>query len=110
MGVATLLLTAHTAILVVASLLLLYPVVSYAWNVAYTEELLLLAASFVFLAVAYVTGFVLELSLVSSAFDLGSAVCAFTAMWRLGTRFVDREEEVTIEETGSVDGGFRGGD
>lgn len=109
MGAATLLLTVHTAILVVASLLLLYPVVSYAWNVAYTEELLLLAASFVFLAGAYVASFVLEMSLVSSIFDLVSAVCALTAMWRLGARFVDTEEEVTIEETGPVDGGFRGG-
>lgn len=110
MGIASMLLTVHTVILVVASLLFLYPVVSYAWNVAYTEAILLLAASFVLLAAGYVTGFVLEWSVVSSTFDLASALCAFVAMWRLGTRIGEPDADVSIDETTQVEGGFRGGD
>lgn len=110
MSVATILLTAQTATLVVASLLFLYPVVYYAWNVAYTEEVLLLAVSFVLLAGSYVTSFGLGLDVISSSLDLLSAVCAFVAMWRLGTRFVGDEGDLTIGESSEVDGGFGGGD
>lgn len=110
MSVASILLTAQTATLVVASLLLLYPVIYYAWNVAYTEEVILLAASFVLLAASYVASFGFGLSLVSSTLDLLSAVCAFVAMWRLGTRFVGDETDLSISESSQVDGGFGGGD
>lgn len=110
MSVASILLTAQTATLVVASLLLLYPVVYYAWNVAYTEEILLLAASFVLLAAAYVTSFVLDWSLTSSTLDLLSALCAFAAMWRISTRFVGDDGDFTISESSQVEGGFGDGD
>lgn len=112
MGLATVLLTAHTVILVVGSLLLLYPVVSYAWNVAYKTEILLLSASFLALAAAYATGFFLEFEIVSSVFDLVSALCAFLAMWRLANRFTepDEDDELAIGDVEHVEGGFRGGE
>lgn len=110
MGVAGLVLTAHTVLLVVASVLLLYPVVSYAWNVAYTEEVLLLSASFLLLASAYVTGFLVESPVASSALDLASSLAAFWAMWRLAGRFVTPDEgDVTFFGGESTSNGGFGG-
>lgn len=112
MSLVTLILLAHTAILVVASLLLAYPVVSYSWNVAYTREIQLLSISFVLLAGGYVAGMIFQLDVASNGFDLASALIAFWAMWRLATRFVAPEEaDVVIESMGQEsEGGFRGGD
>lgn len=112
MSIVTLVLLSHTVILVVASLLLLYPVISYAWNVAYTREIQLLAISFVLLAGGYVAGILFRSDLASNAFDLFSAIAAFWAMWRLATRFVQPEaSDVSLESMGNdSDGGFRGGD
>lgn len=114
MGVASVLFTIQTAVLVAASLLMLYPVLAYAHNVAYTRELQLLSASFVLLACAYVGGVTLESPLVSNVFDLLSALTAFLAMWRLAARFTATDSDgdtVAFEATReSVEGGFRGGD
>lgn len=108
MSIATVLLTVHTVILVLGSMLLLYPVVAFAWNVAYTEEILLLAASFVLLAGAYVTGFVFEITIASSTLDLASATASFWAMWRLANRFMAAENDSLGLQTagGPVQGGF----
>lgn len=112
MSIVTVILLVHTAVLVVASLLLLYPVISYAWNVAYTREIQLLAVSFVLLAGGYVAGMVFRSDVASNALDLVSALVAFWAMWRLATRFVQPEDaEVSFESMDmESEGGFRGGD
>lgn len=112
MSIANLVLTIHTGILVVASLLMLYPVVAYAWNVAYTRELQLLAGAFVLLAGGYVAGMVVRSDVASNALDLAASLAAFWAMWRLATRFVEPEAaDVSIESMGQEsEGGFRGGD
>lgn len=112
MGIATLLLIVQTIILLVASLLLLYPVIAYAWNVAYTVEILFLAASFIMIAGAYVTGIVVELPVISGVLDLGSATASFWAMWRLADRFIDAETDTVsmeVSESG-VEGGFSNAD
>jgi len=103
---------AHTVVLVVASLLLLYPVVAYAWNVAYTTELLLLMTAFLFLAGGYVGSLLMASGAVSNAFDLTAASAAFVAVWRLATQVTHTgSEDVGFESTPErVEGGFRGRD
>lgn len=111
MGVVELVLLAHTAILVVASLFMLYPVVAFAWNVAYTREMQLLSLAFLLLAGGYVAGVVVESAAASNALDLASAVLTFWAMWRLATRVPDvGDTDASFDSTApEVEDGFRGG-
>lgn len=109
MSVATVLLSAQTAILAVSSLLLLYPVLRYAWNVAYTTELLLLSGAFIALAASYVASFGFGAQTVSNALDLLAATATFVAMWRLAAGLAGRERGgLTIQTSTEVEGGFGG--
>lgn len=102
----------HTAVLVVASLLLLYPVVAYAWNVAYTTELLLLMAAFLSLAGGYVGSMLFASAAPSNALDLVAASFAFAAVWRLATQVAHTGDDDAVVEstTERIEGGFRGRD
>lgn len=84
----TFVLIAQTTTLVAASLLLVYPVVAYGQNVAYTRGLLLLAGAFLVLMTTYVASFVFHLSLVSAALDLTAALLAAVGVWEFARPFV----------------------
>lgn len=103
----TAVLIAQTTTLIAASLLLVYPVVAYGQNVAYTRGLLLLASAFLVLMTTYVASFVFHMSLVSAVLDLTAALLAAVGVWEFArpfVRFADREFEApTVDETS---GGF----
>lgn len=107
MGFNTFVLIAQTTTLVVASLLLVYPVVAYRRNVAHTRGLLLLAGAFLVLMATYVASFVFDMSLASAALDLIAALLAAAGVWEFARPFVrisDRDFETpTTDETS---GGF----
>ncbi|WP_158056895.1 hypothetical protein [Halorussus halophilus] len=106
---------AETTAMVVASLLLVYPVVAYARNVAYTRGLLLLAASFLTVTVSYVVWAIFHMNVLSSALDLLAAVVTAAGIWQFARPFVRFGDETfetrpspeKIEETNSeATGGF----
>lgn len=107
MDIHTFVLIAQTTTLMAASLLLVYPVVAYGQNVAYTRGLLLLAGAFLVLMATYVASFVFHMSLVSAALDLTAALLAAGGVWEFARPFVrisDRGFETpTADET---TGGF----
>jgi uncharacterized membrane protein YgdD (TMEM256/DUF423 family) len=98
---------AQTTILVIATVLLAYPVVAYARNVVYTRGLLLLSGSFLILTFTYVVSFVFHLPVVSGALDLASATLAAFGVWQLARPFIRFDggdiETTTVSETS---GGF----
>lgn len=101
-------LIAQTTALVIVSLLLVYPVVAYAQNVAYTRGLLLLSAAFFVLMTTYVASFVFHMALLSAVLDLTAAVLAALGTWTFARPFVrtdDREMETTAvrESTGGFE-------
>lgn len=87
---------AQTTMLVITSLLLVYPVVAYARNVAYTRGLLALAGAFLVVTASYVASVPLGLSLVSAALDLVAALLAATGVWQFARPFV-RFDAGTVE-------------
>ena len=107
MNLDTFVLIAQTTTLVTASLLLLYPVVAYGQNVAYTRGLLLLSGAFLVLMTTYVVSFVFHMSFVSATLDLTAALLAAVGVWEFARPFVrisDRDFETpTTDETS---GGF----
>ena len=107
MNIDTFVLITQTTTLIAASLLLVYPVVAYGQNVAYTRGLLLLAGAFLVLMTTYVASFVFHLSLVSAALDLTAALLAAVGLWEFArpfVRFGDRDFEAPT--TGETSGGF----
>ena len=103
----TIVLIAQTTTLVIASLLLLYPVVAYARNVAYTRGLVLLAGAFLVLMSTYVAAFVFHMDTVSAALDLLAAVLAAGGVWQFARPFV-RLDDGSVETTAidEATGGF----
>lgn len=104
MSAVSFVLIAQTTALVIVSLLLAYPVVAYARNVAHTRGLLLLSGSFLTLTVTYVASFVYQMHAVSAAFDLLSALFAGAGSWEFAKPFVrsdDREVETPTVRSGS---------
>lgn len=99
---------AETTAMVIASLLLVYPVVAYARNVAYTRGLLLLAASFLIVTASYIVWGVLQMSLLSTVLDLVASIAAAAGVWQFARphiRFDDQplETQSTTETTGGFD-------
>lgn len=91
---------AQTTMLVVTSVLLVYPVVTHARNVAHTRGLLLLAGAFLTLTVSYVASIPLGLSVVSSALDLGASVLAAAGVWQFARPFVRLDDHDVAQPTG----------
>ncbi|NHN58763.1 MULTISPECIES: hypothetical protein [Halorussus] len=106
-GLLSFVFIAQTATLVAASLLLVYPVVAYARNVAYTRGLLLLASAFFLVTGAYTAGFLFESSLVSEALDLVAALLAAAGTWHFARPYV-RFDDAGVEAptVGDPTGGF----
>ena len=98
---------AQTTALVIASLLILYPVATHAHNVAHTRGLILLSAGFLTLTVSYVAWVVFDMGVESAALDLAAALLAAAGIWEFArpfVRFGDTEFETpTIDE---ASGGF----
>lgn len=98
---------AQTTALVIASLLILYPVIAYAHNVAHTRGLLLLSAGFLTLTVSYIVSVVFDMGVESAVLDLAAALLAAAGTWEFArpfVRFGDTEFEApTTDETS---GGF----
>lgn len=110
----TFLFLTQTATLVIASLLLAYPVLAYARNVAYTWGLVLLSAAFFVVTATYVTTFFFHAPVVSGVLDLFGATLAALGTWRFARPFVrvgDEMEVTTPAESTATDGatgGFEG--
>lgn len=97
---------AQTALLVVATALIAYPVVAYAQNVAYPRGLLLLAGSFATLTATYVASFVFHASLASSVLDLLAALLAALGTWEFARPFVRFDDDVEAATVDDATGGF----
>lgn len=98
---------AQTTALIFVSLLLVYPLVAYARNVAHTRGLALLAGAFLALTSTYAVTFLYQLSTVSAILDLFAALLAAGGVWEFARPFVGSDEReieaLTVEESS---GGF----
>ncbi|UPV99747.1 hypothetical protein M0R88_14655 [Halorussus gelatinilyticus] len=102
---------AQTTMLVITSVLLVYPVVAYARNVAHTRGLLLLAAGFLTLTFSYVASVPLGMSLVSSLLDFAASVFAAAGIWQFARPFVRLDgRDVETPTGGDATGGDAAGD
>ncbi|WP_135826221.1 hypothetical protein [Halorussus ruber] len=104
---------AQTTMMVITSALLVYPVVTYAQNVAHTRGLLLLGGAFLALTVSYVCAIPLGMSLASAVLDLVSAALAAVGLWQFArpfVRFDGGEVETTTAVTDSSGGFENAGD
>ncbi|WP_137286843.1 hypothetical protein [Halorussus salinisoli] len=98
---------AQTTMLVITSVLLAYPVVAYARNVAHTRGLLLLAGAFLTLTVSYVAAIPFGMTLVSSVLDLTAALLAAGGVWQFARPFVRLDGgEVETTAVDDTTGGF----
>ncbi|WP_135805607.1 hypothetical protein [Halorussus marinus] len=79
---------AQTAVLVIASLLLAYPLVAYGRYVAHTGGLALLTAALVATTASHVAFSVFEFGVVSAALDLAGALSLAAATWTFARPFV----------------------
>jgi len=82
------LLAAQAGVLVLTTLLITYPVVAYARNVAYTEGFVLLACSFVLTTVIGVLDFVLGAHTAANALRPVGAFVALAGIWYFARDFV----------------------
>lgn len=106
----------QTGLLLAASALLIYPVLAYARNVAYTEGVVALSASLFVLTVAYVLGALDAALWVRNAVSFLSAVLAGVGIWYFARSFVSvGDENVPVgrgdaDDAGAVErGGFDSG-
>lgn len=98
---------AQTTMLVITSCLLVYPVVVYARNVAYSRGLLLLAGAFFVVTATYVANYWLGRPFVSGLLDLLAAVLAAAGAWQFARPFVRVDgDEVETPTVGDATGGF----
>ena len=105
--VASFIFLAETTAMVIASLLLVYPIVAYARNVAYTRGLLLLAVSFLTITVSYIVHIIYQMGLLSAALDLIAAVVAAAGVWQFARPFVRfGDETIETQTTSGATGGF----
>lgn len=105
------------AALLAASLMLVYPVVAYAQNVAYTEGLVGLAVGFFLLTFSNLFGLLIDNDVLAPALDsslgvrsmlnLGASICALVGIYYFARQFIDTDdadfEESTTESTGGFD-------
>ncbi|MFD1645603.1 hypothetical protein [Haloarchaeobius litoreus] len=107
------------AALLAATGLLLYPVVTHAENVAYTEGLVGLAVALLLLTVSNCVGLLIDAGFVSfldssvfvrSVVNLGASVSATVGIYYFARQFIDTSrDEVAPRETGH-EGGFEDAD
>lgn len=108
------------AALLAASVLLIYPTVAYAQNVAYTEGLIGLATGFVLLTISNTLGFLIDNDVIAptiestaairSIINLGASVVATVGIYYFARQFIQTTAtgfETTDEETS---GGFEDAD
>lgn len=81
-------LLAQAAVLLVTSVLLIYPVVAYARNVAYTEGFVFLALSFFSVTAVGVLDFVLDTTTAANLVRLVGAVLALIGVWFFARDFI----------------------
>jgi len=79
---------AQAAVLLLTSLLLVYPVLAYARNVAYTEAFVLLALSFFATTAVGVLDFVLGAATPANVVRVVGAVLALTGTWFFARDFL----------------------
>lgn len=79
---------ASTGALLMTSLLIVYPLVAYARNVAYTEALVFLAMAFFMITLVAVTDFILEMRGVANVARALGAVFAWLGVWYFAREFV----------------------
>lgn len=79
---------AQAALLLLTSALLVYPVVAYARNVAYTEGIVFLALALFATTVVGVLDFVLDATTAANAVRVLGAVFAFAGVWFFSRDFV----------------------
>jgi len=105
------------AALLAASLMLVYPVLAYARNVAYTEGLVGLAVGFFLLTFSNLFGLLVDNDVLAPALDssagvrsivnLGASVCALVGIYHFARQFVDTDDadfdSSTTERTGGFD-------
>lgn len=78
----------HTLLLLATSLLLVYPLVAYARNVAYTEGLAALATGFFLITIVVISDFWLEMPAISNLARLLAAASGFVGTWFFARDFV----------------------
>lgn len=93
---------ASTTALLLTSALLVYPVVAYARNVAYTEGIVFLALAFFLITIVSVTDFVLGMRLVANLARLAGAACGFAGVWYFARDFVQMQG-LDLEYSGGID-------
>lgn len=79
---------AQAVVLIITTALLVYPVVAYARNVAYTEAFVLLALSFASVAAVGALDFVIGAHTASNAVRVVGAVFAVAGVWFFARDFV----------------------
>ncbi len=92
---------AYSGALVVTTLMLIYPVVAYARNVAYTEALVSLALAFVMITVVALSDFVFELRLLANAARFAGALFGLVGIWFFAREFVHLDD-LDLEDTGGL--------
>lgn len=105
--VTTFVMIAQTSVLIIVSLLIVYPVVAYSRNVAHTRGLLLLAGSFMVLTFTYVASYFFHMDTTSAVLDLTAAILAALGSWQFARPFVRfGGGEVGPTEPTNATGGF----
>lgn len=104
------------AVLLASSLLLLYPVVAYAQNVAYTEGLVGLAVGLFLLTISNTFGFLVQYDVLAPALDstaaittvinLGASVDATIGVYYFARQFIDTDGAEFDASSTETSGGF----
>lgn len=97
----------NSALLLLTALLLVYPLVAYAQNVAYTEGFVLLALGFLAFTAAYILGtFQITSFTVRSGLNLLAATFATVGIWSFAREFVTVDPHVFEVADSSANRGF----
>lgn len=104
------------AVLLASSLLLLYPVVAYAQNVAYTEGLVGLAVGLFLLTISNTFGLLVQYDVLAPALDstaaitsvinLGASVDATIGVYYFARQFIDTDGAEFDASSTETSGGF----
>ncbi|WP_439026489.1 hypothetical protein [Haloarchaeobius sp. DT45] len=114
----------HIALFLAASLLLLYPAIAYAQNVAYTEGIVGLSVGLFLVTVANVVGLLIDYDvilpdiyssfLITSVLNLGASICATIGIYYFARQFIDTgQSSLDVETqttTTTTNGGFEDAD
>lgn len=104
------LLLGQAVVLLVTSLLLVYPVVSYARNVAYTEALVSLAIAFFTVTVVGILDFVFNATTPANVLRVLGAVFALLGVWFFARDFIDTGIDERVGDFGQYVGFSEGDD